>query len=108
MVDVQDTILVIPCYNEAERLDTASFAAAAQEDASLSFLFVDDGSRDETRAILKRLRDERPAQFGVLSLDRNVGKAEAVRLGVQSAFDRSPRLVGYFDADLATPLSELL
>jgi dolichyl-phosphate beta-glucosyltransferase len=107
VVDVQDTIIVVPCYNEALRLDTASFAAAAREDASLSFLFVDDGSRDETRSILNRLRDERPAQFGVLALDRNGGKAEAVRLGMQSAFDRSVRLVGYFDADLATPLSEL-
>lgn len=107
MVDVQDTIIVVPCYNEAQRLDTASFAAAARDDASLCFLFVDDGSRDETRAILQRLRDENPAQISVLALDRNGGKAEAVRLGMQSAFDRSPRLVGYFDADLATPLSEL-
>jgi glycosyltransferase involved in cell wall biosynthesis len=107
MADVQETLIVVPCYNEAQRLDTAAFLAAVRADPSLSFLFVDDGSRDETRAVLQRLRDEQPEQLSLLALDRNVGKAEAVRLGMQSAFDRTAKLVGYFDADLATPLAEL-
>lgn len=107
MADVQETLIVVPCYNEAQRLDTKAFLAAVRADASLSFLFVDDGSRDDTRAVLQRLRDERPEQLSVLALDRNGGKAEAVRLGMLSACDRSCKLVGYFDADLATPLAEL-
>jgi dolichyl-phosphate beta-glucosyltransferase len=107
VVDVQETIVVVPCYNEATRLEPAAFLAAAQADASLSFLFVDDGSRDATRSVLYQLRDQRPEQLTVLGLDRNVGKAEAVRLGVQSACERSPQLVAYLDADLATPLGEL-
>ena len=107
MVDVQDTIVVVPCYNEARRFDAPSFEAAAAADPSLAFLFVDDGSRDDTRALLSQLRDRRPEQLSLLGLDRNVGKAEAVRLGMQSVFDRAPRLVGYLDADLATPLGEL-
>jgi dolichyl-phosphate beta-glucosyltransferase len=107
VVDVQDTIVVVPCYNEAGRFEAPSFAAAAREEPSLSFLLVDDGSRDATRSVLEQLHDQRPEQFTVLGLHRNVGKAEAVRLGMNSAFDRSPRLVGYFDADLATPLAEL-
>jgi dolichyl-phosphate beta-glucosyltransferase len=107
MADLQETIVVVPCYNEATRLDGQSFLAAARADRSLSFLFVDDGSRDETRKLLHQLRDQLPEQLGVLALDRNRGKAEAVRLGVESALDRSPQLVAYFDADLATPLAEL-
>jgi dolichyl-phosphate beta-glucosyltransferase len=106
VVDVQ-SVIVVPCYNEARRLDVPSFVAAALADPSLSFLLVDDGSRDDTRALLAALRDQHPAHFSVLGLDRNRGKAEAVRLGMQSAFDRSPELVAYFDADLATPLAEL-
>ena len=101
------SVIVVPCYNEAKRLDAQSFVAAAQGDPSLTFLFVDDGSRDATRSLLGELRDQHPAHFSVLGLDQNRGKAEAVRLGMQSAFDRSPELVAYFDADLATPLAEL-
>ena len=104
---MQETLVVVPCYNEARRFDPASFLAAAQADPSLGFLFVDDGSRDDTRAVLQRLREQRPEQLSLLALDRNVGKAEAVRQGLHSAFERSPALVGYFDADLATPLQEL-
>lgn len=107
MADLQETLIVVPCYNEAERLDTQAFLAAVRADASLSFLFVDDGSRDDTRAVLQQLRAQQPEQLSVLALERNVGKAEAVRQGMLSAFDRAPKLVGYFDADLATPLGEL-
>jgi len=101
------TILVIPCYNEAKRFDAASFSAATLADPTLAFLLVDDGSADGTRTLLNQLAERYPAQFRVLGLDRNVGKAEAVRQGVLSAFDQSPELVGYLDADLATPIAEL-
>jgi glycosyltransferase involved in cell wall biosynthesis len=73
----------------------------------LSFIFVDDGSKDGTRDVLNRLRSTQGEQFAVLGLDLNVGKAEAVRQGIQCAFERSPSLVAYLDADLATPLPEL-
>jgi len=43
----------------------------------------------------------------VLHLPRNAGKANAVRAGLVSAFASEPAIVGYLDADLATPLSEL-
>jgi dolichyl-phosphate beta-glucosyltransferase len=104
---MQDTIIVVPCYNEAARFDAQSFAAAASADPELGFVFVDDGSKDQTRALLTSLARERPGQFRVLGLERNVGKAEAVRRGVEAALEPAPRLVGYLDADLATPLAEL-
>ena len=104
---MQNIIVVIPCYNEAERLDAQRFVSAAKSDPSLSFLFVDDGSRDATRTVLQRASEQLPAQLSALSLDQNAGKAEAVRRGLQAAFERSPGIVAYLDADLATPLEEL-
>ena len=104
---MQNIIVVVPCYNEAERFNAQRFASAAQSDPNLSFLLVDDGSRDATRSILQRLSEQLPAQISVLGLDQNSGKAEAVRRGLQAAFERSPVIVGYFDADLATPLEEI-
>src|SRR5262249_42874774 len=56
---------------------------------------------------LETLAARHPAQLSVLAFDRNRGKAEALRRGLLVAFERSPDLVGYLDADLATPISEL-
>ena len=46
-------------------------------------------------------------KIDVLQLDINVGKAEAVRKGMNLGISRSYEVVGYFDADLATPLDEI-
>jgi dolichyl-phosphate beta-glucosyltransferase len=104
---MQKTVIVVPCFNEARRLLPDAFLEAVSTDPLLAFLFVDDGSVDETPDQLERMRADRPEQIAVLTLDRNRGKAYALRQGVLAAFAQSPSLVGYFDADLATPLSEL-
>jgi glycosyltransferase involved in cell wall biosynthesis len=98
--------LVVPCYNEEKRLDVRAFTDARLPDARLELVLVDDGSRDGTRSILERLREARP-DVHVVALEQNGGKAEAVRHGVLDALTRSPDAVGFWDADLATPLSEL-
>ncbi len=109
--------LVIPCYNEAQRLPREDFKAALQAQADLHLLMVNDGSRDATLRLLEQLRDQLPTQVRVLDLPMNVGKAEAVRrgllaalkpqIGAQAQTPSAPEYVGYWDADLATPLSEL-
>ena len=103
--DAQCTI-VIPCYNEAERLDTWALRKFAATHPC-RFLMVNDGSRDPTLAILDELREAAPGRFDVLHLEQNQGKAEAVRRGVLHAALAHPELIGYWDADLATPLDEL-
>ena len=96
--------IVVPCYNEARRLDARAFQSYLEQGHSQRFLFVDDGSTDGTAAILKELHDSAPKQFHFISLTKNSGKAEAVRQGILKAFDDQPDFVGYWDADLATPL----
>ncbi|MGH7552207.1 MAG: glycosyltransferase [Longimicrobiales bacterium] len=99
-----DCIVVVPCYNEATRLDVSAFLRFARATADVRFLFVDDGSTDGTGRVLARLREERPEQFDTLRLPRNEGKGEAVRQGMVAALGSGARCVGYWDADLATPL----
>ncbi len=99
--------LVVPCYNEEKRLPVETFRKFAIDGADLTFLFVDDGSTDGTAAVLANLRREDPSRFAVLTLEQNSGKAEAVRLGMMAAMERGPEIVGFWDADLATPLSEI-
>lgn len=98
--------MVVPCFNEARRLNEAEFLDLASS-GEVRLLFVNDGSTDGTSAILERLSKESPA-ISVLDLARNRGKGEAVRQGLLQAVAMGAPLVGYFDADLATPGSELL
>ena len=97
--------LVVPCYNEANRLDLPSFRDFLNSHGRVKILFVDDGSRDDTRGVLEQLREEMPDHVAVLGDGHNRGKAEAVRLGVAAALKSNPPFVGFWDADLATPLS---
>jgi len=104
------TVLVVPCYNEAARLDERAIAAWAQRSAPhASLLFVDDGSTDETPRVLERLAAAAPRRIRTLTLPRNGGKAEAVRRGMLAAAAAAGKgaAVGYWDADLATPLDAL-
>lgn len=102
-----DVVIVVPCFDEGRRLNGEPFLACAAMLPRVRFLFVDDGSRDDTRAVLHSLREKAPAMVEVLPLDTNVGKAEAVRHGMLRALAGLPYAVGYWDADLATPLDEL-
>jgi len=99
------TTIIIPCFNEAERLDVAAFRQFRAPDVTL--LFVDDGSTDATRALLEELRAGDPEAYQFLGLDENRGKAEAVRAGFLQAFESAPDYVGFWDADLATPLQDI-
>jgi glycosyltransferase involved in cell wall biosynthesis len=70
-------------------------------------LFVNDGSKDATLEVLDTLRRSAPERISVLPLPQNVGKAEAVRRGMLEACASKPAYVGFWDADLATPLEEI-
>lgn len=104
---MSDCIIVVPCYNEASRLDVGAFQRFAAHRPVCRFLFVDDGSEDQTAEVLQGLANENPACFAVVRLMPNVGKAEAVRQGILHALDDQPEMVGFWDADLATPLDAI-
>ena len=104
---MSEIVLVVPCYNEGNRLPVDKFVAYADSHAHISFVFVNDGSADHTGAVLEDLVRRDATAFTLLTLERNTGKGEAVRHGMRHALGRSPDLVGYWDADLATPLAEV-
>lgn len=98
---------MVPCFNEADRLSESEFRAAVARDETLDFIFVDDGSTDQTRVKLQSLCENSSGRMRCLMFDKNGGKAEAVRQGFMSALDGGYRLIGYWDADLATPLDAI-
>jgi len=101
------TWIVVPCYNEATRLDTQAFITALEGDAELGLLFVNDGSTDGTLALLTDLVQRFPDRAELIDQRPNQGKAEAVRVGMLRAMQKGSSYAGFFDADLATPLTEL-
>lgn len=97
--------LIVPCYNESKRIDFQKFN---QYTSDCYFIFVNDGSTDNTLELLNNnIRDN----MFVLNLEKNMGKAEAVRQGMLFAktlpIFEEVEWVGYWDADLATPVEEL-
>ncbi len=100
-VDRPRCLVVVPCYEEEGRLDVERFVALAATDG---IVFVDDGSTDGTRGVLADVAARAPHHVEVLHLERNVGKGEAVRAGVLHAIEAGADVVGYLDADLATPV----
>jgi dolichyl-phosphate beta-glucosyltransferase len=98
---------VVPCFDEAARIGVQAFLALVDESAPASLIFVDDGSHDQTLAVLRAIAEQRPGQVDVMALPTNQGKAEAVRQGLLRALARGTEIAGYVDADLATPVNEL-
>lgn len=74
---------------------------------AVDFCFVNDGSSDNTGKMLAAFCAEAGEGFRVLDLPVNSGKAEAVRQGVLHIQQEGYAFIGYWDADLATPLSEI-
>lgn len=97
-------VVVVPCFNEAARLDGHALRSIVDEDTGL--LLVDDGSTDATESLLTEL-SRADARIEVLALGSNFGKGEAVRRGMLRAIEGGAELVGFLDADLAAPPAEM-
>lgn len=101
------TTVVVPCKDEAARLDPEAFLSVLDDWDWLSWVFVDDGSTDGTGVVLARMASARPDRVRHVHLPVNRGKGEAVRTGLLAALDAGAEAVGYWDADLATPVDEI-
>lgn len=96
--------IVVPCYNEAQRLNLAEFERFVRAAPGHRLVMVNDGSSDDTGRLLAELAGRNRPQVSLVDLPENQGKAEAVRRGMLHALRQEADYVGYWDADLATPL----
>jgi glycosyltransferase involved in cell wall biosynthesis len=104
---MQKVCVIIPCYNEALRLN-AGYLTKAILRSGATVLAVNDGSTDLTLDLLQTIAKQLPNQFFILDLQHNAGKAEAVRQGMRYVSAVIPcEYAGFWDADFSTPLEEL-
>lgn len=92
--------LIVPCYNEegnVEKFFSEANKAFEGKDFEYEFVFVNDGSRDQTGSCLKKLYAENKGKMQVLSFSRNFGKEAAIYAGLKAA---KGDLVCLIDADL--------
>lgn len=101
------SLLIIPFYNEFDRISLGDYIAAFSTNSPIDFLLVDDGSTDKTGEILNQFATDF-SNVQVLLCHKNVGKAEAIRTAVLGFPMLKYRYIGYLDADLATPVDELI
>jgi len=99
--------VVIPCYNEEERLLSTEFLNYIEKNTGYHLCFVNDGSKDNTLQVLRNLQKGREDFITVYDCEKNGGKAEAVRLGMlHMAQKEDLDYIGFLDADLSTDLAD--
>lgn len=95
--------VVIPCYNEEAWLLSDEFRNFVFKNLGYHLCFVNDGSTDGTLEVLRDIQKENKGRISIYNCKKNVGRAEAIRLGMmslekQKQFD----YIGFMDADLST------
>jgi dolichyl-phosphate beta-glucosyltransferase len=98
-------VVVVPCYNEAGRIDGAEMCRLA---ATVDVWLVDDGSKDATFDVLGSIAAQSGGTVSARRNDGNRGKGETCRLHMLAACEAGAPVVGFLDADLATPVDEML
>lgn len=98
--------IVVPCYNEQESLPLfyQEITRVADEmhrnyGAEFEFIFVDDGSRDNTLDVVRNLHQQ-DQRVRYISFSRNFGKEAGILAGLQAA---KGDYVAMMDADLQDP-----
>jgi len=95
--------VIIPCYNEEESIPyffEAMEKVQEQIEYQFEYIFVNDGSKDDTLGVLRSLHASNLDKVSYLSFSRNFGKEAALYAGLKEA---TGELVTIMDVDLQDP-----
>ena len=100
--------LIIPCFNEEESIplfyEEANKVSKKMKDVSFEMIFVNDGSKDKTLEILRKLSKE-DEKVRYISFSRNFGKEAAMYAGLEAS---TGDYAAIMDADMQDPPEKLI
>lgn len=105
---MQKVAIIIPCYNEAKRLNYNEIEQLILKTKG-DIYFTNDGSNDNTVEVIKSIVFKHPERCFLINYTENSGKANTIYKSVNQIhqFDKYD-FIGYFDADFSTPASEII
>lgn len=100
-------LIAVPCYNEEKRLPVEDYIQFISQN-EVVFCFINDGSTDLTIDVLKVLKSKFPTKIIIADCNNNLGKSNALFFGYDLIKFEDFTHFAYLDADLATPIRELM
>ncbi len=105
-INIEKIDIIVPCYNEGDNIDIffceVEKAVSDIEGYDFSYIFIDDGSTDDTLEKIKDLACGKK-EIHYISFSRNFGKEAAMYAGLKAAGDRRTDYAVIIDADLQHP-----
>ena len=98
--------IVIPCYNEEQRLSATKVIALSQHPNVLVYL-ANDGSTDNTSHLIQEIAAENQ-NINTLDFKENQGKSQTLYRAYQALKDADFEHIGFLDADFSTSGEEFL
>ena len=100
--------IIVPCYNESQRLQGEKFLSYAKANPGFDIWFANDGSTDNTLEMLHQIAVKSEGNIKVFDVSPNGGKAEAIRKTMNYLLGlKQYKHIGFIDADLSAPLEEI-
>lgn len=100
--------IIIPCYNEANRLQIKNVEYLV-ENSNISIFFANDGSTDKTVSVINDIISQFPERCNIINFEQNSGKANTIYQSINQLNNKGEYdFIGYFDADFSTPSGEII
>lgn len=106
-MNMSDSIVIIPTYNEKENIESIIRAVFGQ-DKEFNILIIDDGSPDGTAGIVKRLQVDFPERLFIVEREGKQGLGTAYIRGFQWALEHDYDYIFEMDADFSHNPNDLI
>ena len=105
---MQKVAIIIPCYNEAKRLDYKNIEQLLLN-SNMDIFFANDGSKDNTVDIINAIILNNSERCFLIDFEENSGKANTIYKAINKINEEQQYdFIGYFDADFSTPANEVI
>lgn len=88
--------IIIPCYNEEKNIPLLIEKVKGIDSKNIEFIFVDNGSGDQTLELLTRMTSDNP-RFHIVSVKKNIGYGNGIIQGLKAS---TGNVLGWIHADL--------